>query len=141
MANSTTIYRGKDGRQWIDVDQASKVLTAADEGLVQNVTVDGITITLPATAAGASYTIRNGGAAPSGGPAGATSDQSVAVTVAPNSADGFTGNGFTAATNKAAINTKATAQVGDEIRVLGSGTTGVTGWNFSEVKGTWARQA
>lgn len=130
----------QDGRQYVDVT-GNKTLAAADSGIVQNVVTDGITITLPATAAGASFIIRNGGDNPAGTPAGAVADGSTIVTVAPNASDGITGNGFTAAVNKAAINTKATSRVGDEIFLRGTGTTGVTAWVVEGVKGTWVRQA
>lgn len=129
-----------DGRQYVDVT-SNKTLAATDAGVVQNVIVDGITVTLPATANGLSFTVRNGGAKPAGAPSGATSDGTVLVTVAPVSADGFTGNGFTAAVNKAALNTKVTSKVGDEITFDGNGTTGVTAWVFSSVKGIWNRAA
>lgn len=140
-SNSTTVYRGNDGRMWVNVDQANKTLAGTDSGIVQNVIIDGITITLPATALGLFYSIRNGGVPPTNGPVGARSDQSVLVTVAPNSSDGITGLGFTATNNKAALNTKATAQVGDELRLIGTGASGTTGWCVVDVKGTWARQA
>lgn len=133
MANPT------DGRVSVDVS-TNKTLTAADSGIVQNVVADGITITLPSTALGLEFTVRNGGAkVNSGGPAGAVSDGSVLVTVAPAAADGFTGNGFTATINKAALNTKATSNVGDEIRFSGTGTAGVTAWVLGAVKGVWVR--
>lgn len=138
MANSTTQYVGSEGRSSLDVTE-NKTLDLAGSGIVQNVTTDAITVTLPATTAGAFFVIRNGGAAiTSGGPAGATSDASVLVTVAPNASDKIQGNSFTAADNKAALNTKATAKIGDEIRIVGDGT---DGWLMSYVKGTWARQA
>lgn len=141
MANSTTLYVGADGRTQVDVTE-NKTLTAADSGIVQNVITDGITITLPATAANLSYIIRNGGVpASSGVGMGTGSDFSCLVTVAPNASDGITGLAFTAATNKAALNTKATARVGDQIHLLGSGTTGVTGWQVVSAKGVWARAA
>lgn len=134
MANSTTIYQGKDGRMWIDVDAQSKTLTLADCGLVQNVTIDAITITLPATTAGASFTVRNGGTHPSSGPKGAVADAAVAIVLAPNSADKVQGAGFTAADNTHVTNTKATAHVGDEIRLTGDGT---DGYLVNNITGTW----
>lgn len=137
MANSTTLYRSPNGRTQVDVTLA-KSLLLADEGIVQNVIADGITITLPATTAGAVFVIRNGGLPPTSGPAGAVSDQSVLVTVAPNASDQIAGLAFTAADNKAALNTKATARVGDEIRLVGDGT---NGWCVFDSIGTWARQA
>lgn len=54
-----------DGRQYVDVT-SNKTLAATDAGVVQNVIVDGITVTLPATANGLSFTVRNGGAKPAG---------------------------------------------------------------------------
>lgn len=127
------------GHKSVDVS-VNKTLTAADSGIVQNVIIDGITITLPATALGIHYTIRNSGATKLLATAGTGDDGSVLVTVAPAAADGITGNGFTATVNKAALNTKATAKVGDYISIMGTGTTGVTGWVMTAVRGTWARQ-
>jgi len=129
-----------DGRVSVDV-AANKTLVAADSGIVQNVTVDGVVITLPSTADGLSFTIRNAGDAPTGAAAGTGADGSAAVSVSPAAADGITGNGFTAAINKDAINTKATSKVGDEITVNGNGTAGVTAWTITSIRGTWAREA
>lgn len=136
MANSTTLYQGNDGRTTVDVTE-NKVLTLADQGVVQNVITDGLTITLPATSAGAAFNIRNGGAPKSGAPAGTGDDGSVAVTVSPNSADKIQGYQLTAADDKDLVNTKATAKVGDEVRLVGDGT---DGYNITSIRGTWARQ-
>lgn len=133
---------GPDPRRLASVDvTTNKTLTAADQGIIQNVVVDGLTITLPSTTAGLGFTIRNGGAKISAnGPAGATANKSVLVTVAPAAADAIAGNGFTAVVNKAALNTKATSQVGDQITLEASGVAGVSAWNLSRVVGTWVRQ-
>ncbi len=127
-------------RQSVDVS-TNKTLTAADCGIVQNVIADGIVITLPSTADGLAYIIRNGGAKVTNGPAGAVADGTVLVAVSPAAADGITGLGFTATINKDALNTKATSRVGDEITLLGNGTAGVTAWTVLSAKGTWAREA
>lgn len=141
-SNSTTVYTGNDGRQWVNVDQANKTLAAADCGLVQNVIIDAITITLPASSAGLWYNIRNGGVPPTSGPIGARGDQSLAVTVAVNGTDGISGNAFSAQTAKGAVNTKATAHVGDEIKLVATGvTSNAAAWIIAEVRGVWARQA
>ena len=138
MANSTTLYVGEGGRTQVDVTE-NKTLTLADCGIVQNVITDGITVTLPATAAGSAFTIRNGGVpASSSVGMGTGSDFSCLVTVAPNASDKIQGLGFTAADNKAALNTKATARVGDEIQLVGDG---VDGYNVVRAKGVWARAA
>ena len=144
MANSTTLYTGSEGRIQVDVTE-NKTLTAADAGIVQNVITDAITVTLPTSAAatvGATFIIRNGGVpASSGIGMGSGSDGSCLVTVAPGASDGISGNAFSAATNKAALNTKATARVGDEITLVGSGVTSAAAWFIQRVKGTWARAA
>lgn len=124
-------------RQSVNVS-TNKTLTLADQGIVQNVIADGIVITLPSTAAGSTFVIRNGGVPVTSGPAGTGSDQSVLVAVSPAAADKIQGNGFTAADNKDALNTKDTSQVGDEITLVGDG---VDGWNIQECIGTWAREA
>lgn len=140
--NSTTLYTGKDGRIWINVDQTNKTLAATDCGIVQNVIIDGITLTLPASSAGFHYTVRNGGVPPSSGPIGAVSDQGLTVLVATNGSDGVSGLAFTAATSKGATNAKATAKVGDELRLIGTGvTSNAAAWIVEQANGTWTRQA
>lgn len=143
MANPTTLYNLQDGRRAVNVTE-NKSLVAADSGIVQNVIVDGVVVTLPTSAAatvGATFTVRNGGDAPTGAPAGAGSNESCLVTLAPVAADGISGAGFTAAVNKAALNTKATSKAGDELTVVGSGLTTAAAWFVTRFKGIWARQA
>lgn len=137
MANSTTLYQLPDGRMAEDVTEA-KTLTLAHCGVVQNVTVDGLTITLPATTAGASFTIRNGGVAKTSAAAGTGDDFSNLVTVSPNSSDKIQGCEISAQDDKDLLNTKATARVGDELSITGDGT---DGWLIRQLKGTWARQS
>lgn len=137
MANPTTLYVGVDGRTQVDVTE-NKTLALTDNGIVQNVITDAITVTLPATTAAAAFTIRNGGVPKSGAPPGTGDDGSCLVTVAPNASDQIAGLAFTAADNKATLNTKATARVGDQITLIGDGT---NGWNVSVAKGVWARAA
>ena len=116
---------------------ANKTLTAADQGVVQDVTLDGLTVTLPAVAAGLTFIVRNKARTNVNLPAGAVANKAAAVTVVPNGTDTVTGNGFTPAAGKGAVNTKATAQVGDFIKLVGA--TGT--WNIEEVSGVWARVA
>jgi len=137
LANSTTLYVGQDGRTTVDVTE-NKTLALTDCGIVQNVITDAITVTLPATTASATFIVRNGGVPKTSAPAGTGDDFSCLVTVSPNSADQIAGNAFTAADDKDALNTKATARVGDEMVVVGDGT---NGWIVGRVKGIWARQA
>lgn len=137
MANSTTLYRGQDGRVWVDVTE-NKTLALADCGIVQNVLTDAITITLPATAASLNFTIRNGGDADASAAVGSGYNGSMAVNVSPAAADKISGYALTPADNKDLINTKATAKVGDEVSLLADGTDGYT---VTEIKGTWARES
>jgi hypothetical protein len=139
MANDTSVSQGLgNGTNYENID-TNKTLTLADCGAVQNVIADGLTITLPATSAGATFTIRNGGVpASSSVGAGTGNDASALVTVQPNAADKIQGLAFTAADNKAALNTKATSKVGDYIKLVGDG---IDGWNVIEARGIWARAA
>lgn len=126
-----------DGRPFANVS-TNKTLALTDCGTVQNVVADNITITLLATIAGATFTIRNGGVAPTGGPVGAVADQELLVSIAPNASDQVAGLGFTATDNKAILNTKATAKAGDELTLVADAT---NGWVITNARGTWARAA
>lgn len=139
MANDTSTSQGLGSGQNYENIDSNKTLTLADCGAIQNVIADGITITLPATSAGAAFYIRNGGVPASSAIGASTgSDASVLVTIAPNASDKIQGLAFTAADNKAALNTKATARVGDFIRLIGDG---IDGYNVVDARGIWARQA
>src|ERR1019366_7832842 len=126
-----------EGRQVVNI-VANKTLALTDCGTVQNIQADNITITLLATIAGAYFTIRNGGVPVTGGPAGAVADQELLISIAPNASDQIAGLGFTATDNKAVLNTKATAAVGDEISLVADAT---NGWVITNDKGVWARAA
>jgi len=102
-------------------------LAIADCGTIQDVATDSQVLTLPATAAGLHFTIRNAG-----------EDGAVLVTISPNSADKISGAGLTPQDNKDLLNTKATAKKGDYVKLLGDG---VDGWVVTEMVGTWAREA
>lgn len=62
----------------------------------------------------------------------------VGHTIHPVGTDVMRGNGFTAAAAKGAVNTQATARVGDTIRVVSDG---VGAWYIEYLTGTWAREA
>jgi len=113
-------------RTWEDV-AVDKTLDAQDVGKVINVTVDAKTITLPATAAGLVYVVRNGGA-----------DAAVAVTINPNANDKIMGADLAGVDNKDRINTKATACRGDYIVLRADGS---AGWYVEAERGTWAAEA
>lgn len=141
MANDTTnqfsLSLAQDGKPYENID-TNKTLALADCGVVQNVIADAIVITLPATIAGATFTIRNGGVPANSSIKGTGSNGSVLVKVSPNAADQIAGLNFTAADNKAAMNTKATSQVGDYITLVADAT---NGWCVVDAKGVWAREA
>ena len=134
MANSTTIEYLTDGRAYLSYD-TSATLAEAQSGLVINVEKDDITLTLPATVVGYTYTIRNAGVAKTDGPAGTGDDESVLVTISPNASDKIMGMGLTAADDTDVTNTQATAKVGDEITLIGDG---ANGWFVQSRKGIWA---
>jgi hypothetical protein len=146
MANATVPYVGPDGRLWIDVS-ATKTLSAAEMGWVQNVVVDALTLTAPASAtvlAGATLTIRNGGVPSTSGPVGTGSGGTVGFVLTPASGDGVTGNGFTAAVDKGITYVKAQGNVGDEILLSAGGANTAKAWNVVSVKGklaAWTRTA
>jgi len=139
MANSTTLFTLPDGRKAVDVTE-NKTLAITDCGVVQNVITDALTITLPATIVGYAYTIRNGGDNATSTPTRSSTDASTIVTVSPNASDMIVGMEVTGANDKDFVNTKATAQVGDELQLLGDGAS-ATGWIVQKVKGIWAKQA
>lgn len=125
-------YKGNDGRTWNDVTTNKTLAKDADAGVVQNVTRDGKTVTLPAAAAGLLFIVRNAGDS-TDLPAGAGSNGGVLVTIAPNGTDTIGGAGRTTA-NSNFVNTKATSNVGDEVTLLG-----VSGaWTIINQIGTWA---
>ena len=146
MANATTPYLGNDGRLWIDVTE-TKTLLATELGWVQNIVVDGLTLTAPASAtvlAGAELTLRNGGVPVTSGPAGTGSNGSVGFILTPASGDGVTGNGYTAAVNKGVTYVKSLGKVGDEITLACGGANTAKAWNVTNVKGAlaaWTRTA
>jgi hypothetical protein len=137
MANPTTLYTLPDGRLAVNVTE-NKTLAITDQGIVQNVIADAINITLPATVVGYSFTVRNGGDTATGTPAGSAADGSAIVKITPDAADLIAGMQLTASDADSINNTKATSKVGDEISLIGNGT---TGWNITAMKGTWAQIA
>jgi len=137
MANSTTLFKLPDGRMAVDVTE-NKTLAVTDNGTVQNVIADSLTITLPATVVGYTYTIRNGGDNATSTPTRSGADESMIVKILPNASDLIAGMELTASDADSINNTKVTAKVGDEIQIVANGT---TGWNIVYVKGTWAQIA
>lgn len=119
----------------IETITADITLTAGDSGKVFLIGTDALTITLPATSKGVEYTFINSGA-----------DANNIITISPNASDAIYGTVANAAADsvsggvddKDIINTKATANKGDRITLIGDGD---AGWYIKEGVGIWASEA
>ena len=139
MANPafSTRYRLPDGRYAVDVTEA-KTLAAEDSGIVQNVTVASVTVTLPATATQGVWTIRDGGVAATDGPDGAIVSAS-APKVDPNGSDTVAGFNVEGTESDGKYLVSSSAQHGDEITVANTGAT--NGGLVVGAIGDWTRDA
>lgn len=119
----------------IEVITESKTLSYEDSGKTILIATDSLVVTLPATKAGVEYTIVNSGA-----------DGGNIITVSPNADDAIFGSVANAAADSVAggtadtdfINTKATANKGDYIKLKGDG---ADGWFIVGGVGIWADEA
>lgn len=116
----------------VTIETDNTVLTTADCGKVIGIGTDAKTITLPATAAGCSFTFINTGAAGNN-----------IIELVPQAADKVFGT-VTLASSVVVINsdagehiknTKATAQKGDSLTIIGDGS---AGWYITASTGIWA---
>jgi len=127
-----TVFGGKSA---VETITAARTLTVEDSGKVFLVGTDALTITLPATVAGVTYTFLNSGA-----------DGNNIITISPNASDAIHGTITLAASvvvlsgtdDKDLINTKATATTGDTVTIVGDGS---TGWMVLASTGIWASEA
>jgi len=116
----------------VETITANKTLTASDSGKVFLIATDALTVTLPATVAGATYTFVNTGA-----------DGNNIITISPNASDAIYGTIANAAADSVCtgsddgdlVNTKATANKGDRVTLVADGD---TGWYIVEGVGIWA---
>lgn len=142
MPNTTFYTRGSafiGGRATIDgrdsgateiiTTDADRTLTADESGATVIVSAADVVITLPATAAGLTYTI----VLAAGGLSAGTG-----LSVSPQAADKIMGNGFTSADDKDAILAGSGDREGDSITLCGDG---AAGWYITNVVGTWTREA
>ena len=112
----------------------NRVLTAADNGKTFYIATDAKVFTLPATALGLEFTFVNSGAAGNN-----------IITIASAVSDYIAGTITLAATvvvkgttdDKDLINTKATAVVGDSVKLAADG---VGGWYIVAIQGIWASE-
>ena len=136
-----------DGTSWqkinlsttkvVEVVTDNRTLTAADSGKVFLIATDAKVFSLPATVVGVEYTFINFGAAGNN-----------IVTISPVAADGISGTITLAATvvvdagvvDKDLINTNATSQCGDTVKLVGTGVTGTKAWIIVHSTGIWAAQ-
>lgn len=140
MANPafSTRYRLPDGRWAVNVTE-NKTLAAKDSGLVQNVIVAGLTVTLPATATIGTFAVRDGGVKSPNGPAGAVVAPAYPK-VAPNGSDTIAGFDIegTSADGKYLYTASPKGRAGDEVVVMNGATNGGV---IVSSKGDWLRQA
>lgn len=123
MANPafSTRYRLPDGRYAVDVTE-NKTLAAEDSGLVQNVTVASVVVTLPAAATQGAWTIRDGGVKATGAAYGAKATAAV-PTVDPNGSDTLAGLNVEGTEQDGKYLKNTGGRIGDEISVLNTGAT------------------
>lgn len=98
-----------------------------DNGKLFWVTTDAVVVTLAAVATPLNCVFANGG-----------SYGTVAINLSPNSVDRIQGPDFAGTDNKDLINTKATAQRGDFVKLV---TGDANGAIVAELRGTWATEA
>lgn len=116
-------------RQPVVVVTVDTTLTALDSGKIIIINAAAAKIlTLPATAAGVTFTLQHQVATTTG----------AGHAFSPAAADLIRGNGLTPADNKDVICTQASSRIGDSITIVGDG---VDGWYITSVVGTWAREA
>lgn len=105
----------------------NKTTDAQDTGKLLQIDTDAKAFTLHATAAGQRIVLANAGAY-----------GTVILTASPNANDKIMGPDIAGADNKDLVNTKATANRGDYIDLIGDG---ADGWVIQKMKGTWAQEA
>lgn len=138
MANPafSTRYRLGDGRYAVDVTE-NKTLAAKDSGIVQNVIVEDVTVTIPATATEGVWTVRDGGIkSPDGAPGAIV--KPAAPKVAPSADDTIAGFNVGGSDADGKYLTNAGGREGDEITVINTGAT--DGGLVVAAKGDWQRE-
>ncbi len=119
----------------VETITANRTLRIEDSGKIFLVATDALVITLPSTIKGLDYTFINTGA-----------NGNNIITISPQAADGIAGTITLASTvvvrpgtvNTDLVNTKATTKVGDSVRIIGTGTAGVTAYAIVSSTGIWA---
>ncbi len=100
-------------------------LTAANSGTTYIADAVDLTFTLPAPAAGLSFTF-----------VVATLSSSTGLLISPVAADAIHGGGLTSVDDEDLKNTAATDVEGDMVSIVGDG---ADGWFITSIQGTWAK--
>jgi hypothetical protein len=135
MANPaySTRYRLPDGRFAVNVTE-NKTLAAEDSGIVQNVTVASVVLTLPATATQGHWTIRDGGVKATNSATGALATPAL-PTVDPNGSDTLAGLNVEGTEQDGKYVKNTGGRIGDEISVMNTGAT--NGGIITSTVGDW----
>lgn len=104
----------------------SRAVTVAESGTTFFLKAVDLKMTLPATAAGLTYTF-----------VVHTVSASTGAQIDPAAADAIMGNGLTSVDDKDLINTPATDAEGDSVTIVGDA---VDGWWITAINGTWAKE-
>lgn len=118
-----SIYVNRVLKDHVCIVNYDKKLTPDESGVVQQVIVDSVRITLPATKPGLTYTIVNGGY-----------DHMVEIEIKPLSTDKIVGGGLRLFDGDMLVNTKATASQGNYVTLVGDG---LNGWYIADIVGVW----
>jgi hypothetical protein len=110
-----------------ETQDANFTLTSSDSGKTIIIDAADVVATLPATAAGVTYTFIV-----------KTLSSTTGFSVSPAAADAIHGNGLTSVDDKDLINTAASDAEGDTVTIIGDG---VDGWWITSIVGTWAKEA
>jgi len=136
LANGETFAIPVDGiGNNVETLTASTTLTAEDSGKIFLIGTDALVITLPATVSGLQYEFINIGA-----------NGNNIITISPVAADGIAGTITLASSivtragtvDTDLVNTKNSATLGNSVKIVGTGVTGVKAWFIVRSTGIWA---
>lgn len=133
LVDSVGLYaEGQSGGEAINLDDDTTLAVAthsAQVGKFVTISTDAKTLTLPAVVVGATFVIVNTAA-----------DGGALLTISPNSSDKFLVDiaGGAGTNNKDIINTKATQNQYDYVKLVGLS---ADGWLIDDIRGTWVDQS
>ena len=133
LVDSVGLYaEGQSGGEAIDLSADTTLAVAthsAQVGKFVTISTDAKTLTLPAVVVGATFVIVNTAA-----------DGGALLTISPNSSDKFLVDiaGAAGTDNKDIVNTKATQNQYDYVKLVGLS---ADGWLIDDIRGTWVDQS